>query len=253
MIDVVLIASGEEYQTSASWAAATYATMLNGVGEVRVLVPANETLTSILIHNADRYNYTVDSFELTLISARKYTCQLKCHAFVYAIRTLHNNAHALIVDADTVCIGRLAFDSRICSSIARGNIAMVPDVRDRHPTRARSPWYVKPDNRLPYVNSGVILAGSNSLDMFERFLCLSKEEKFLRGPFNDQKVINYSLNTDFPNRLMVLDSIFNGMRAYRGPETRILHYAGGAGQLGVLGSKRCAEHFRACVSVIGDV
>jgi hypothetical protein len=146
---------------------------------------------------------------------------------------------------------------RILNSIHQGSIALVPDIQDRHDeeTTPADPWYLVPQERLAYVNSGVIAAGSASLGLFEKFRELSEQPAFLRGPFNDQKVINFALGRHFRDRLALLDERFNYIHRpgqfQRPPEGTVIgHCAGGAGWISYANGYRKRAHQKICESIL---
>src|SRR5262249_46992000 len=127
-------------------------------------------------------------------------------------------------------------------------IGLAPDIEDHHSRNPADPWYLPPAERLPYVNSGVILASKRAQGLFERFCELSGQEAFLRGPFNDQKVINFALGKYFRDKLFLLDKAFNDIGRAFSTRTIIGHFAGGAGYLAKQPRKRA--HQTACAGLV---
>src|SRR5437879_5187168 len=103
-LSIAIIASGKAYQEAAGWAAATY--MANAVcpGGVTVLVPKGEHVTQHLREWSKKAGFRISRFPVRLISNQKFTSQLKCQAYVYAISCVCKNGIILIVDADTCCM-----------------------------------------------------------------------------------------------------------------------------------------------------
>ncbi len=156
-----------------------------------------------------------------------------------------------LVDADTHCAKPLVISPEVEDAILSGKIGLVPDITDRHCKITDRPWYLGPEERTIYVNSGVVLASRSSIPMFETFVELSQLPQFLGGPFNDQKVINFALGRYFWDKLIVQDKAYNGMRAYRSSSTIIGHCPGLAGRLGE--EPRAAEHQALCANILRSV
>jgi hypothetical protein len=125
---------------------------------------------------------------------------------------------------------------------------LVPDIADHHSQTPTDPWYLTAKERLTYVNSGVIFASLGSLELFRTFRDLSGQDDFLRGPFNDQKIINFALGKYFSDRLRLLDEVYNQIRQPFPPATIIGHFAGGAGYLA--GQSRKLAHQQTCSEVL---
>jgi IRX15/IRX15L/GXM len=229
---VCIIASGREYQEAAAWAAPTYTRHLASPEAVAVLVPRGEGLTDLLRAHSQRYGFSIGRFPFRQISEHKFTSQLKCQAFLFAVQDLEDGEILFLVDADTFDLKPLALPIEVHAAIRGGRIGLAPDIEDRHSGVSTEPWYLAPTERAPYVNSGVIAASRKSLDLFRLFQRLSRQQRFFRGPFNDQKVINYALGKHFRDRLELLDKSYNGIGCHLSPDTIIGHCAGGAGWLG---------------------
>jgi len=246
---VVLIASGPEYQEAAARAAATYVRQTSNPEGVSVLVPESESLISQLKEFARKYGFQIARFPFRQVSQHKFTSQLKCQAFWSAVSQLASDELLLIADADTVCLKPLVWPPEIRSEIMGGRIGLAADIEDHHFQQPSDPWYLTPEERSAYVNSGVILTARSALPMFEKFREMSAQPRFLHGPFNDQKVINFALGKYFRGRLLLLDQAYNGI--HRPPETTIIgHCAGGAGCLGSERDWRKAMHQEMCAGVL---
>jgi hypothetical protein len=250
MISVATVASGPTYQRAAGLAMATFRSRASDVGSLSVYVPNGELIDGDLRHLSIVYSFNIEKFDYTLVAKQKFVSQLKCQWFVIALRNSDRRNPILLVDADTYCRGELAFSAELCEAIKSGRVGMVPDVKDRHTENESRPWYVPVRDRPLYVNSGVILASSAALDVFEEAESLSRTRAFLRGPFNDQKVLNFVLGTRFQSRLLYLDKKYNGMRLFRNDSTIIGHCAGGAGLMNT-GVRRTINHERICRRLCG--
>ena len=155
----------------------------------------------------------------------------------------------MFVDADTWCRKPLAITAEIEGAILLGRIGLVQDVVDGHSKNSADPWYLEPQERATYVNSGVILAALTSLPLFKAFAELSWRPQFLCGPYNDQKIINFALGRLFQDKVVLLPKSFNGMRQYYSAETVIGHCADGAGLLAAQGGRK-EFHQRMCAAVL---
>lgn len=246
---IAIIVSGTAYQEAAAWAAATYAKYIERPEMVSVLVPMREALVDQLERHSERYGFKIERFPLILVSRRKFTCQLKCQGFVFAVSQVPEGDLIMFVDADTWCIKPIAVNSALKNSILSGRIGMVRDVTDGHSKTSTDPWYLSPHERSDYFNSGVILASGESLLLFRKFLELSQSPEFLCGPYNDQKVINFAIGKFFRHNIVQLDTAFNGMRQYFSPESIIGHCADGAGLLAKQAGRK-SFHERMCISVL---
>ena len=247
---VVIVASGEAYQQAAAFSARTYLTKSPNV-EVFVLVPEGEPISNELLDGHEKNGFNLERFPFRQISERKFTSQLKCQAFVHALSMAFKGELVALVDADTCCLQKILVPPEAAQRLKNGSIAMVPDIEDRHFTCPNDPWYLTENERLAYVNSGVILATATSLSMFRRFRSLSEQSRFLHGPFNDQKVINFALGKYFRDRLVMLEKKYNFIGPPFPTATIIAHFAGGAGYLGQQRRKLLHESF--CTDAInGD-
>lgn len=249
MLKVFFIVTGHEYQMAAAWSAATFAMNAGSNAAVTVLLPQSENIIEVLRQHAADFRFEIKNFPFKPISEKKLTSQLKCQGFVAATQTLSDSDLALFADADTYCIKPVEFGVQMTLSILNGCIGLVKDVKDRHTNCRRRPWFIPQSCRMPYVNSGVMLVARRGFDVLEKFCELSGDERFLYGPFNDQKVINYALNKFFPGRLVLLDKVFNGMPAFFSSDTVIGHMAGGAGKYGTKQLGRKQRHLKKCLAL----
>ncbi len=232
VLRVVIIASGRDYQEAAAWAAPTFARFLPGPKNVSVLLPDQEMLIDSLARHSLKFGFQIERFPLRVTTDEMFTSRLKCQAFVFAVSLLHSQELLFLVDADTCCLKPLHVASEVEGEILRGKIGLAPDIEDRHFQKESNPWYLTPEERTTYVNSGVILAAATSLDLFKTFQELSEQPLFLHAPFHDQTVINFELGKHFRSRLVLLDPIYNGIKPVLSSRTLIAHFAGGAGYLG---------------------
>jgi hypothetical protein len=239
---VVIVASGEAYQQAAAFSARTYLTKSPNA-EVSVLVPEEEPISNELNQCSEKNHFDLERFPFRQISERKFTSQLKCQAFVHALSTAFKGELLAFVDADTCCLKEIRVPRKAAQRLKDGSIAMVPDIKDRHFTCPNDPWYLAENERRAYVNSGVILATAASLPLFRRFRSLSEQSRFLHGPFNDQKVINFALGKYFRDRLVMLEKKYNFIGPPFSTATIIAHFAGGAGYLGEQRRKFLHESF----------
>jgi hypothetical protein len=252
MLRIAVIASGKDYQEAAAWAAPTYVRHLGNPSAVSVLLPVGEKTWRLLGAHAKEYGFGIAAFPFTQKSAAKFTSQLKCQAFYYAVSRLGHDDLLFLVDADTYCAKPLTLKPRLKSAILAGKIGLVPDVRDNHCRNPAEPWYLTAGERKTYVNSGVILCSRSAAGLFKVFKRLSGTANFLRGPFNDQKVINFALGKYFGDQLLLLDKAYNGMRQFRSPATIIGHCAGGAGRLAEGAALRKREHKFLCARILNS-
>ena len=248
MLNIVIITSGRAYQQAAGRAAATYASLITVPHSIFVFIPESENQLTTLKAYSRRFRFSVESFPFVRVSERKFTSQLKCQGFLFALSAFRDDELVLFVDADTYCLKAIHFSKEIQTGIAGGKIGFVPDIKCRHCSRPEKPWYLQHNERATYVNSGVILTSSKSLDFFKKVAALSSEDAFLRGPFNDQKVINFALGRYFKDRLLLLDNVYNGMSKYRTAMTVIGHCAGGAGRFA--GTVRNKLHKNICGQIM---
>lgn len=196
-INVAIICSGKDYQFAAALAAATYRKQMAGEGAVIVYLPAGEKRAEQLIHLADRYSFGIHAFPFVRVSDRKYTSQLKCQGFYEAVQSVPDGELLLLADADTYCRKPIDIDDAACQQLLAGKLGMVRDVMERHEKRQKAWWYVEPERRLPYVNSGVIFTSHLASPLFDRFREMAMDPLFLSGPFNDQTIINVALANEF--------------------------------------------------------
>jgi hypothetical protein len=245
---VALLASGKDYQAAAAWAAATYAQHAGQPDAVSVFVPNREILLDVLKTNSQRFGFAVQRFPFRTVSEAKFTSQLKCQWFLFCVSRLRESELLFLVDADTYCLKPLRLLPELAVAISEGKIGLAPDIEDRHFRSPAQPWYLAPQARVTYVKSGVILASRKALPLFRRFRQLSEQPRFLHGPFNDQKVINFALGKYFRHNLVLLDTKYNGIRHPLASATVIGHCAGGAGRLGQ--SSRKSLHLNICTGLL---
>jgi hypothetical protein len=243
-----MIASGEDYQEAAAWAAPTYARQVARPARVSVLLPRGETPLPLLKAHARKFGFKIREFSFRPVGETKFTSQLKCQAFWFALFHSRPGEILFLVDADTYCLKPLKLSAGIQSAILGGKIGLAPDIEDRHFRSPADPWYLTPEERTTYVNSGVILASRASLDMFKTFRGLSRQPPFLQGPFNDQKVINFALGKYFRNKLLLLSEAYNAIDDRVSSATIIGHCPGGAGRLG--SHPRKQVHLRICAGLL---
>jgi len=249
MFKIIIIASGNAYQHAAALAASTFAVHLNAPGTVCVLLPDSEESSPLLKHCSKDFSFAVERFPFTAKYREKFTSQLKCQAYAWRTRGLGHNEIALFADADTCCLQPIQLPMSVTTEIMSGRVGMARDITDRHFTDPSVPWYLAPEERSMYVNSGVIFASNAAQVFFECVQHLSEQPRFLTGPLNDQKVINYALGKHFPGLLVSIERKFNTM----GPvcaETVVAHFAGGAGHLAR--QKRRHDHEQMCLRVLSD-
>jgi hypothetical protein len=249
-VHVAIIASGKDYQEAAAWAAPTYTRQVVRPDYVSVLLPRRERPSALLKTHAQKFGFKIRQFPFRPVGEAKFTSQLKCQAFCFALSESRNGEILFLVDADTYCVKPLTLSSDIQSAILGGKIGLAPDIEDRHFRAPTAPWYLNPEERTTYVNSGVILASRASLDMFKTFRKLSRQPPFLHGPFNDQKVINFSLGKHFRNRLLLLSEIYNAINNRTSSATIIGHCPGGAGRLG--SHPRKQVHLGICAGLLNS-
>jgi len=247
MLKILIVASGKEYQHAAALAASTFAVHLQPDGSVSVMLPNKEGSSPLLRHCSKDYSFAIERFPFTAKHPEKFTSQLKCQAYAWRISKLGPNEVALFADADTCCLKPIRLPTSVMLEIQSGRIGLVPDVENLHFLDPSVPWYLAPEEQSVYVNSGVIFASREARAFFERVQNFSDEPRFLTGPFNDQKIINYALGKHFPGLLVPLDRRFNTIREVS-EETVIAHFAGGAGYLAQ--QERRHEHEQMCLNVL---
>jgi hypothetical protein len=250
MLRVTMIAAGRDYQEAAAWAAPTYVLHLEQPDAVTVLLPAQERICRLLRAHSEEFGFGIEKFAFTQVSPAKFTSQLKCQGFYHAVSGMNEEDVLFLVDADTYCAKPLTLKPTTKSAILAGKIGLVQDVRDNHSRNRADPWYLTNEERKTYVNSGVILCSRSAAGLFKVFKRLSGTPRFLRGPFNDQKVINFALGKYFGDKLVLLDKIYNGMRGFRSRDTAIGHCAGGAGRIAEGEAERKREHKFLCGQIL---
>src|SRR6266446_2781123 len=103
MLRVAMIASGKDYQEAAAWAAPTYARQLPVAESVSVLVPEQEDAVELLKAHSEKFQFSIQRFPFCTVSKHKFTSQLKCQAFWFAVSQLQPGELLFIVDSDTYC------------------------------------------------------------------------------------------------------------------------------------------------------
>jgi hypothetical protein len=245
---IALIVSGTDYQKSAALSAATYRTQMGDYTPIGICLPKGERITSELTTAVSDYDLELTRFPLRLVTSEKFTSQLKCQGLLAALDALEEDRLLLVVDADTYCLRPIRFPQEIVNRIREGAIGFVQDVEDRHDQRPNVPWFLPKEQRLPYVNSGVILASRSAFAIVKRFAEYASDRAYLKGPFNDQNIINCALGRNFRDRLALLDKRFNGMQGYFNEQTVIAHVSGGAGKLRL--QQRDIVHRNECLRII---
>jgi hypothetical protein len=248
MIRVVIMASGQEHQEAAAWAAPTYARGLDQPGAVSVLLPAQEEPVDILKVHSKQFGFTISSFDFSAKQGFKYVMQLKCQAFLHAISRLKSDELLFIVDADTCCCKPLFLESKAEAAIFGGKIGLGPDIKNRHPNKPGDPWFVPREQRNTYVNAGVIVTSLEGLDMFALFLDLSQQASFAYPPFGDQTIINFALGKHYRDRLLLLSTAYNEIRLHFSITNFIAHFAGSKDSLEK--AKRLVVHRQLCARLL---
>jgi len=235
------------YQHAAALAASTFGVQVASHGLVSVLLPEGEEPSGLLTHCSKEFRFAIEAFPFTAKSQQKFTSRLKCQAYAWQITKLDQDDLVLFADADTCCLKPIQLPTNVPVELQAGRVGLVPDIQDGHFLDPSVPWYLAPEERSVYVNSGVILASARARAFFECAQNLSFEPRFLIGPFHDQKVINYALGKHFPGLLLPLDRKLNNIGPVEG-DTVIAHLAGGAGFLGL--QQRRLDHEHMCLSVL---
>jgi len=243
ILHIMITAAGGAYQRAAAASAATFAIHNASNARISVLLPSTERISSHLRQHSRQFGFAVQKFPFDPGNPDYITSWLKCQAFVWALERVALDDLALFADADTCCLKPIRLGLGIQKKILRGRIGMVLDIVDRHFEDPKVPWYLTPRERRPYVNSGVIFAANASLPFFQFILKLSREPRFLKGPFQDQKVLNFAFGKHFPNTLLLVPRRFNAICSCAA-DTAITHFAGGAGLLGK--QSRAADHLKTC-------
>lgn len=227
---------------------------------ITVWVPTAETVESPDSTFTERHRIAVSRFKFLKISTRKFTAQLKCQGFAAAVNKQISGRLLMLVDADTFCRCPFSLPDDVCEKVLGGRIALARDVIQRFSechNNPRAPWYIAPEFRGTYVNSGVILCAKTSGDLFDIFRDTAGNPAFLRGRYNDQKIINYVMHTRFSGRLALLPVEYNGIYRRLNSRTIIGHIAGGAGRphRKVRGRKvpRSELHEKLCLDILDKV
>jgi hypothetical protein len=221
---------------------------MRGASNVAVYVPEAESFTEQLVYLSDKHCFGRRRFPFTRVAKQKFTSQLKCQGFLHILSELEENESVLFVDADTFCLSRFEFDARTLDEVRNGRIGLVADIKNWRTELPKGWWSLGAGQGVPYVNTGVMLAGKQAIALFACFADLAKNPRYLTGPFNDQSIVNFALANHFPNSLVLLDKRFNGMADSRDGNTVIGHYSGGAGHY----VDRQMGHLAVCARLIGD-
>ena len=246
---IVMIASGEEYQNAAALAASTYALHARSPAAVTVLLPAGEKITPLLADYSRKFGFGFECFPLRAEPHHHFIMQLKCQAFAWQTARLAREEIVLFADADTCCLKPIQLPASIKQEIYSGRVGLVADTGDCHFRNASHPCYLPPEERCPYVNSGIIFAAQRTLPFFDHVRDLSDDPRFWVGPFFDQKVINFALGKLFSKQLLLLDRPYNTLRTFD-EHTIIAHHTGGAGRLGQ--QLRKQKHRDMCLELLGE-
>ncbi len=249
MLQVIITAAGSPYQRAAAAAAATFAVHCGADTRVSVLLPSGERASAHLRRQARQFGFATQKFPFIPGDPGYLTSWLKCQAFVWVLERLPSDDLALFADADTCCLKPVRLAAALKKRILCGHVGLAPDIVDRHFEDPKVPWYLTPQERRTYVNSGVIFAGRRSLPFFQFILKLSKDPRFLQGPFQDQKALNFAFGKHFPKTLVLVPRQFNAICSCA-EDTVISHFAGGAGLLGK--QSRSADHLKMCSRELAD-
>lgn len=189
-------------------------------------------------------------FDFNYDTKLRYATQLKPQGFLQILKDLDDDEIVMLLDADTFCIRPFGLTYDIIREVKKGKIAMVPEPWNRYESLhgdPKRPDYIPKEKRLTYVNSGVIIASKKSIDMFEKFVEMSKEPGFSLGPFHDQTIINYALCQYFPDRVYYIDKKWNGVCTHD-PETTIIGHNGGGVGVGV--GEPESRHSQVCKAIL---
>jgi len=247
-LHINIIASGDGYQETAAWAAPTYVRQVGTIATVSVFVPEGEAHSDLLRAHSEKFAFRICTFPFVPTAKVKFTTQLKCQGFSFAISQIRNEDLVLFVDADTCCLRSFNLPSKWESAVLRGDIGLVPNRLNFHEQNPKVPWYLLPEEQLAYLNSGVILASMNTADIFKQFLELSSMPEFSLGRFNDQLVINYIIGKFCRHRLLLMDKAYNTEAKLIQADTIIGHFLGGAGDLGKRNRKE--KHKAKCLNIL---
>lgn len=227
-ISISIIASGRLYQRLGAMSATSYAINAGEGCSITMYLPHSESPTDDVIRLSERFHFNICTFPFQKVSDQKFTAQLKCQGFANIISNSDSDSIVLFVDADTICFRHLEFTDQIIKDVLAGHLGIANDIADRHTNDSSLPWYLPQSVRREYVNSGVILASKATCNFFLKCRELSERQEFLRGPFNDQKIINYVLGM-YSQGVTTLEPRFNQFwPALLARETVIGHLACGA-------------------------
>ena len=245
-----MIASKRPFHLAAAMAGATFRKHLGQDISIQVYIPRGEQMLDTHLKIFNRNDVQLRFFDFNYNKELRYTTQLKPQGYVNILKDLQNNEVALLLDSDTYCIKPFEFTSEAVEPAMTGMLLMSPEPWNRykslHGDKTR-PDFIPKEKRLKYVNSGVMLASNVALDMFERFVLMSRMTEFSLGPFHDQTIINFALCHYFPKRIEYLGNEWNGV-CTTDEKTIIGHNGQGVG----VGKGREGRHFAVCTAILAD-
>ena len=175
-----MISSKDKYHQAGILSARTFKKFLKDI-DVNIYIPKTETLSKELQKDADLYNINIKYFNFDNNPNLRYTTQLKPQGFVKILENLPSNQFAFIVDSDTYCIRKFCIPDKTQKSLENGKIIFTKEPWNRYESMhgdKNRPDYIPPEKRLEYINSGVIIASKNNLDIFSKILELSTTKDF---------------------------------------------------------------------------
>lgn len=227
-VRIAMIAGGDKYLRAADLAARTF---------------WKHTSFPLDIYRSEGKN----KFPFDYDDKLRYATQLKPQGFLHVVKKMRENEVVIFVDSDTYCVKPFGMPYPVMRELSKGRIVMVSEPWNRYESLhgdSDRPDYIPEDKRLTYVNSGFIIATRKAMDMFEKFVELSRQPGFSLGPFHDQTVINYALCHYFPDRIAYLDKRWNGI-CTTDENTIIGHNGGGVGT-------SLDRHFAVCNAILKD-
>ena len=235
---IVMVASKPKFIQAAKLAKDTFKKSMGNV-DVKIYLPRYEETDGDI--DAQYFTFTNDK-------SLRYATQLKPQGYLQAVKDLEDDQVAMLCDSDVYCIRQFSFSQEVLEIVRQGKIAIVPEPWNRYGSLHNNPDrpdYIPEEKRLTYANTGVMLATNKAVDIFERFVELSKEPGFSLGPLHDQTLINWSLCMDFPERVIYLDKSYNGICTTHPGTTRIGHNGQGVG-IGI------ARHETVCNAILAN-